>query len=356
MANVVVAMSGGVDSSVAAYLLKQQGHKVQALFMKNWEEDDDTEYCTTVADYTDCLQVCDRLQIKITSVNFAAEYWHNVFKDFIKDLKANITPNPDVLCNKEIKFSVLLKYAKHLGADYLATGHYASLDLTKDYALGKALDSNKDQSYFLHSVDPKVWSSILFPLANLTKTQVREIARQNNLITANKKDSTGICFIGERKFSEFIDKYIPQTKGNIVDIKGNVVGEHTGLFHYTIGQRKGIKIGGVKGYSESSWYVLDKNADKNELIVHQDQQLLYDNTFICRQLHWQGSKPKLPLKCRVKLRYRQREQGCVIGEYKKDEGYNIALDSKQRAITKGQYAVFYLENQCIGGGKISNVK
>ena len=353
MARVIVAMSGGVDSSVAALLLKQQGHEVSGLFMKNWEEDEGTEYCTSVQDLADCHSVCADLDIELVDVNFAAEYWERVFLNFLDDLKNNITPNPDVLCNREIKFGVLWQYAKQLGADYLATGHYASIDLKHKYALGKALDHNKDQSYFLHSVSPTIWKNILFPLANITKGSVRELARKNGIATAHKKDSTGICFIGERKFQDFIDQYISSSSGDIVDVYGRVLGRHKALFHYTLGQRKGIKVGGIKGAAEKSWFVLKKDAENNQLVVHQDEQILYDSSFQCQQIFWQGEAPKLPYKCQVKVRYRQLEQPCTI--YLESKGYRVELVRVQRAITPGQYAVFYEDRQCIGGGKIVNV-
>jgi len=248
-------MSGGVDSSVSAWILIQQGYEVEGLFMKNWEEDDGTEYCTAIKDLADAQQVCDRLGIKLHTANFSSDYWDNVFEHFLEEYRAARTPNPDILCNREIKFKAFLEYAQELGADLIATGHYARLEQVDGQTrLLKGLDQNKDQSYFLHAVEEQAFSKTLFPVGEIDKLEVRTIAEQQGFITHNKKDSTGICFIGERRFKDFLESYLPAQPGNIRSIDGDVVGQHDGLMFYTMGQRQGLKIGGVKGAPESAWY------------------------------------------------------------------------------------------------------
>jgi len=353
MPKVIVAMSGGVDSSVVAALLTQQNYQVEGLFMKNWEEDDGTEYCTSIADLADCHAVCDQLGIQLHTVNFAAEYWNDVFLEFLQQLKSNQTPNPDVYCNKYIKFGVLWHYAKQLGADYLATGHYARLDLNHQYPLLKAVDSNKDQTYFLHAVEPSIWRHILFPLGQLTKQQVREQAAKLQLPNANKKDSTGICFIGKRNFQQFISQYIDAKPGTIIDDSGKVIGKHQGLFNYTIGQRKGIGIGGLKEAADKSWYVIDKIVATNQLVVSQNDALLDCIGFDCENPIWQVCEPAMPLHCEVKTRYRQMQQKCII--YKNNDSFQVKLQHPIKSITSGQFSVFYQNEHCLGGAKIHHV-
>ncbi|HHE4652069.1 TPA: tRNA 2-thiouridine(34) synthase MnmA, partial [Morganella morganii] len=271
---VIVGMSGGVDSSVSAYLLQQQGYQVTGLFMKNWEEDDDTEYCSAAADLADAQAVCDKLGIELLTINFAAEYWDNVFEHFLEEYKAGRTPNPDILCNKEIKFKAFLEYAaEDLGADYIATGHYVRRrDINGTTQLLRGLDSNKDQSYFLYTLSHDQVAQSLFPVGELEKPEVRRIAEQLGLITAKKKDSTGICFIGERKFRDFLARYLPAKPGPIMTVDGQEIGQHDGLMYHTLGQRKGLKIGGTREGSDEPWYVVDKDVENNILIVAQGHE------------------------------------------------------------------------------------
>jgi tRNA-specific 2-thiouridylase len=346
---VIVGMSGGVDSSVAALLLLQQGYQVEGLFMKNWDEDDDTEYCTAKVDLADAQLVCDILGIKLHTANFAAEYWDNVFEYFLQEYKSGRTPNPDILCNREIKFKVFIEYAELLGADLIATGHYARREDkdNKTYLL-KGLDNNKDQSYFLHAVGSHEFSKTLFPVGELEKPVVRALAEQHNLVTHNKKDSTGICFIGERRFKDFLQTYIPAQPGNIVTDKGSVIGQHQGLMYHTIGQRQGLGIGGVKNAGDAPWYVADKNLDANELLIVQ------------------GSDATARFRCNAKIRYRQADQACEViitsTENKQTQTQQdpqsivlkVIFDKPQRAITPGQSIVFYDGNVCLGGAVIQN--
>lgn len=363
-------MSGGVDSSVAALLLLQQGYQVEGLFMKNWDEDDDTDYCTAKVDLADAQMVCDKLGIKLHTANFAAEYWDNVFEYFLEEYKAGRTPNPDILCNREIKFKVFLEYAQILGADLIATGHYARReDKDNNTYLLKGLDANKDQSYFLHAVGSNEFSKTLFPVGELEKPAVRVLAEQHDLVTHNKKDSTGICFIGERRFKDFLQTYIPAQPGNIVTDKGDIIGEHQGLMYHTIGQRQGLGIGGVKNAGDAPWYVADKNLDRNELLVVQgsDHPLLYHNELEANQCHWITSPPETTnFRCKAKIRYRQADQACsvvIVSNQnkpidKQQESNNSVLqvifDEPQRAISPGQSIVFYDDNTCLGGAVIQS--
>ena len=353
---VICGMSGGVDSSVSAFILQQQGYQVEGLFMKNWEEDDDTDYCTAAADLADAQAVCDKLGIKLHKINFAAEYWDNVFEHFLSEYKAGRTPNPDILCNKEIKFKAFLEYAaEDLGANYIATGHYVRRRGADDKAqLLRGLDANKDQSYFLYTLSSKQVGQSLFPVGDIEKPIVRAIAEDLGLVTAKKKDSTGICFIGERKFKDFLARYLPAQPGNIRTVEGDIIGRHDGLMYHTLGQRKGLGIGGVKGASEEAWYVVEKDLVNNELIVAQghDHSALLSTGLIAQQLHWVDRQPiREPLRCTVKARYRQTDVPCTI-EPIDDESIKVIFDEPQIAVTPGQSAVFYLDEVCLGGGII----
>jgi tRNA-uridine 2-sulfurtransferase len=353
---VIVGMSGGVDSSVSAWLLQQQGYQVEGLFMKNWEEDDDTDYCTAAADLADAQSVSDKLGIKLHKVNFAAEYWDNVFEHFLHEYQSGRTPNPDILCNKEIKFKAFLEYAaEDLGADFIATGHYVRRTATANGCqLLRGLDNNKDQSYFLYTLSHQQISQCLFPVGELEKPEVRHIADKLGLITANKKDSTGICFIGERKFRDFLARYLPAKPGPIVTLEGKQIGEHQGLMYHTLGQRKGLGIGGLKDGEESPWYVVDKDLATNRLLVAQGAQhpRLMSRGLIAGQLHWVNPiQLDQALRCTVKTRYRQVDIACTI--QLTAEGYlEVVFDEPVAAVTPGQSAVFYQEAVCLGGGII----
>lgn len=348
--SIIVGISGGVDSSVAAYLLKEQGHQVEGVFMKNWEGDDDDAHCPAAQDFADAQAVCEKLNIPLTMVNFANEYWERVFAHFLTEYRAGRTPNPDILCNKEIKFRVFLDYAKQRGADYIATGHYAR---QLNGELHKGLDANKDQSYFLHALDEAQLRQSLFPVGELTKPQVRDIATQLGLVTHNKKDSTGICFIGERKFKTFLNEYLPAQPGNIKTIDDELIGKHDGLMFYTIGQRQGLQIGGLKNKSEAPWFVATKDVKRNELIVVQgDHPALYKQSLNAIDVSWINSAPANTLELKAKIRYRQEDQACHL--LLNDDGtYQVTFDQKQRAVTPGQSIVFYQNDRCLGGGIIA---
>ncbi|MGE9550364.1 tRNA 2-thiouridine(34) synthase MnmA [Erwinia amylovora] len=353
---VIVGMSGGVDSSVSAWLLQQQGYQVEGLFMKNWEEDDGEEYCTAAEDLADAQAVCDKLGIYLHTVNFAAEYWDNVFEHFLEEYKAGRTPNPDILCNKEIKFKAFLEFAaEDLGADFIATGHYVRRqDVEGKSRLLRGLDDNKDQSYFLYTLGHEQIAQSLFPVGELAKPEVRRIAEELELVTAKKKDSTGICFIGERKFRDFLGRYLPAQPGAIVSVEGEVVGEHQGLMYHTLGQRKGLGIGGTKEGSEEPWYVVDKDVAKNLLVVAQGHEhpRLMSTGLIAQQLHWVNREIlKAPLRCTVKTRYRQTDIPCTITPLGEDR-LEVRFDEPVAAVTPGQSAVFYLDEVCLGGGII----
>ncbi len=348
-------MSGGVDSSVSAYLLKQQGFDLIGLFMKNWEEDDTDEYCSAAQDREDAEAICHKLDIPFHSINFSSEYWDFVFEYFLAEYQAGRTPNPDILCNKEIKFKAFLNYAQTLGAEKIATGHYADcLEKEGQFHLMKAADQNKDQTYFLYTLQQNQLSKACFPLAKLTKPEVRAIALEQGFDNAKKKDSTGICFIGERKFKDFLQQYLPAKPGRIITENGKVLGDHSGLMYYTLGQRQGIGIGGQKNSSEYPWYVAAKNLASNELIVvqGQDHPLLFKSQLHAAQLHWtSGKPPATPFNCTAKIRYRQLEQTCQIESIEGDQ-LSVTFDIPQRAITPGQSIVFYQEGECLGGGVI----
>ena len=365
---VIVGMSGGVDSSVSALLLKQQGYRVEGLFMKNWDEDDGTEYCTAKTDLADAERVCEKIGIKLHTANFAAEYWDNVFEHFLEEYKAGRTPNPDILCNREIKFKVFLEYAKILGGDYIATGHYVRrADRDGHTYLLKGLDPNKDQSYFLHAVGEAEFAKSLFPVGDIAKPEVRRIAEEHGLVTHNKKDSTGICFIGERRFKDFLQQYLPAQPGEIQTPDGTVIGQHSGLMYHTIGQRQGLGIGGVKGANEEPWFVAHKDLNRNVLVVVQgtNHPLLFTNHLIAQQAHWINGVPvdsnslNLPgtpsssFTCTAKNRYRQEDQSCRV-TILADGTLDILFDTPQRAVTPGQSVVFYQGDVCLGGAVIES--
>jgi len=356
-AKVIVGMSGGVDSSVSALLLMQQGYQVEGLFMKNWEEDDGTEYCTAMDDMADAQAVCDKLGIVLHKANFAAEYWDNVFEYFLAEYKAGRTPNRDIVCNREIKFKAFLEYAIELGADFIATGHYVRRGERDGHTcLLKGLDNNKDQSYFLHQVGENEIKKTLFPVGELEKPEVRRIAEEHDLITHNKKDSTGICFIGERRFKDFLQQYLPAQPGKIETESGDIIGEHSGLMYYTIGQRQGLHIGGLKNYPEEPWFVAGKDLERNVLIAVQgiENDLLFTDWLTSDSLFWiNGKAPQTPYHCKAKVRYRQEDQDCVL-EKQEDGSYIVHFNEAQRAITPGQSVVFYEDDLCLGGGAIES--
>jgi tRNA-specific 2-thiouridylase len=359
---VIVGMSGGVDSSVSALLLQQQGYKVEGLFMKNWDEDDGTEYCTAMDDLADAQAVADKLGMKLHTANFASEYWDNVFEHFLAEYKAGRTPNPDILCNREIKFKAFLDYSKVLGAEYIATGHYVrrreiETDSGSRAELLRGLDGNKDQSYFLHAVAGSEIAQTLFPVGELEKPEVRRIAEEHDLITHNKKDSTGICFIGERRFKDFLQQYLPAQPGNIETPDGDIIGKHQGLMYHTLGQRQGLGIGGLNGYSEDPWYVAQKDLTRNVLIAAQGKNhpLLFSHSLTSEQIFWVNEEPNLPFKCTAKVRYRQGDQACTV--HKDEQGrYQVVFEQAQRAVTPGQSIVFYQDDICLGGGVIEHTQ
>ena len=353
---VVLGMSGGVDSSVAAVLLKEQGYEVIGVFMKNWDEEDENGVCMADEDYKDVVAVAEQLNIPYYSINFVKEYWERVFQYFLSEYRLARTPNPDVMCNKEIKFKAFLEYAEKLGADYIATGHYARLieDENGQKIMLKGVDDNKDQTYFLSGLTQKQLEKVLFPLGEYQKSEIREIAQKYDLKTANKKDSTGICFIGERNFNEFLSKYLPAQKGDIIDIDGKKLGTHNGLMYYTIGQRKGIGLGNSKDGTGEPYFVVDKKLETNELIVAQgDDKLLYSKALIANNFNF-INPIESPFECGVKFRYRQKDVKGIITKINDDE-YRIDFEEPQRAVTLGQIAVIYKGDICLGGGTIDKV-
>lgn len=351
---VIVGMSGGVDSSVTALLLKEQGYEVAGAFMKNWEEEEG-QFCQASVDFADAQAVCDKLQIELHSINFAKEYWAEVFSYFLDEYRAGRTPNPDILCNKEIKFKVFLDYAKRLGATYLATGHYCQSRLVDGQVeLLKGADPLKDQSYFLHSLSQEQLVQSLFPVGHLPKTEVRELARKADLPTHTKKDSVGICFIGEKKFKSFLNEYLPAQPGEMVSTEGQSLGKHEGLMFYTLGQRQGLKIGGRKDGDESPWYVAAKDLANNRLVVAQGNEhpSLFSKALVAERIHWINGEPQtFPFRVKAKTRYRQPDQDCSVERLGQGQ-YRVVFDQGQRAVTPGQSVVFYQGETCLGGGII----
>ncbi len=352
---IIVGMSGGVDSSVAAHLLIHQGYQVEGLFMKNWEEDDTEEYCSASVDLADAQQVCNQLGIPLHTVNFSGEYWDNVFEHFLHEYRIGRTPNPDIMCNREIKFKAFLDHARTLGAQRIATGHYVRTRQRKGrFELLRGLDPNKDQSYFLYALDQHQLAHALFPVGELDKTEVRAIAKQQQFVVHAKKDSTGICFIGERKFRDFLQRFIPAQPGEVVTADGRIIGEHSGLMYYTIGQRQGLGIGGIQAGNDEPWYVVDKVLDTNRLVVAQgvDNPALYHSHCRVTDLHWISEASSVPCgDYSAKIRYRQQDTPCRLIP---DEGNNAIIEfaQPQRAVTPGQALVLYLDEQCLGGGTI----
>ncbi len=352
---VTVGLSGGVDSSVAATLLLEQGYRVDGVFMKNWEDDDQEGYCPAEKDFLDAKSVCDQLGVRLQAVNFSQEYRERVFRYFLEEYRAGRTPNPDILCNKEIKFKVFLEHALKHGADLIATGHYARIIYREGrFRLLKSRDRNKDQTYFLYTLGQEQLSRTLFPVGELTKDEVRSIAAANDLATHAKKDSTGICFIGERNFREFLGRYLPVRPGEMCTPEGEVIGEHAGLMYYTLGQRQGLGIGGRSGARQGvPWYVVGKEVITNRLYVAQGlHPMLYSRTLEAEQLHWVADPPApIPFRCRAKIRYRQSEQPCTIVRLEGD-CCEVRFDEPQLAATPGQSVVFYDGEECLGGGVI----
>lgn len=353
---VVLGMSGGVDSSVAALLLKEQGYDVIGIFMKNWDEKNEEGICTATEDYEDVIKICNQIDIPYYTVNFEKQYWDRVFTYFLDEYKKGRTPNPDVMCNKEIKFKAFLDHAIKLGADYIATGHYAQVKyFDGEYQLIRGIDNNKDQTYFLCALSQYALSKTLFPIGNIDKKEVRRIAKEYNLATANKKDSTGICFIGERDFDEFLSRYLPAKPGDIRSLSGEKLGNHNGLMYYTLGQRKGLGIGG-KGTGEP-WFVAKKDLNKNILYVVQGEKhpALYSHTLIANEVNWiSNNKPTKSFKCTAKFRYRQKDQGVTVIP-QVNNSCKVLFDEPQKAITPGQAVVFYNNDVCLGGGIIDKV-
>ncbi len=365
---ILVALSGGVDSALSAYLLQAAGFQIEACFMKNWMEDDQDHHCPAAIDFQDARAVCDRLQIPLHAVNFATQYWDEVFAHCLSEYRAGRTPNPDILCNRHIKFKVFLDYALAQGFDAMATGHYAQIERhdspntgMTNISLKKAADPTKDQSYFLYAVEQAALKQTLFPIGALHKTEVRSLAEAAGLANAHKKDSTGICFIGERKFKQFLSQYLPAQPGTIESSEGQHLGTHDGLMFYTIGQRQGLKIGGQSAYDEAPWYVLHKDLARNVLVVGQgvDHPALYRSSLQVDQVHWIAGNPPIhvqaqeshTLHCSAKIRYRQADVPCTLQLHTAHQGV-VHFASPQRAITPGQSVVFYQQDFCLGGGII----
>ncbi len=351
---VVVGMSGGVDSSVTAYLLKKQGYDVIGIFMKNWDDTDEFGVCTATQDYEDVIRVCNQIGIPYYAVNFEKEYWDKVFTYFLDEYKQGRTPNPDVVCNKEIKFNAFLDHAMKLGADYIATGHYAQVkEVDGEVKLLRGKDQNKDQTYFLNQLSQDQLKKVMFPLGGYEKKEVREIAKEAGLATANKKDSTGICFIGERNFKEFLSEYLPAQPGQMETLDGKVMGKHDGLMYYTIGQRHGLGIGGAG----EPWFVCGKDLERNVLYVCQgfDNEALYSDSIIATKVNWISDRPKpSTFHCTAKFRYRQPDHGVTV-TILDNHRVRVDFDAPIRAVTPGQAVVFYDGEECLGGGTIDEI-
>jgi len=356
---IIVGMSGGVDSSVTALTLLQQGYDITGLFMKNWEEDDDTGQCTAIEDLADAQQVCDKLGIALKTVNFSAEYWDDVFAVCLDEFRAGRTPNPDILCNQQIKFKAFMDFASDLGGTVIATGHYAQIhqDEQGHYHLIKGLDAGKDQSYFLYTLGQAQLQHSLFPMGGIQKSAVRAMAEQAGFITHNKKDSTGICFIGERKFKTFLQRFLPAQPGDMQTPEGQIIAQHQGLMYYTLGQRQGLGIGGVAGKNEDPWYVLAKDMDNNRLIVGQghNHPMMFHQQLEACSLSWVSGHPlHETLRCQAKTRYRQPDQDCQVTPIDNNRCL-VQFTQAQRAMTPGQSVVFYQQDECLGGGIIDRV-
>lgn len=351
---VVVGMSGGVDSSVAALMLKNQGYDVVGIFMKNWDDTDEFGVCTATEDYNDVIAVCNQIGIPYYAVNFEKQYWDKVFTYFLDEYKAGRTPNPDVMCNKEIKFKAFLEHAVSLGADYLATGHYAQVEYRDgEYKMLRGIDENKDQTYFLNQLNQSQLEKVMFPLGGIDKKQVREMAKEAGLATATKKDSTGICFIGERNFKEFLSNYLPAQPGEMQTLEGETMGKHDGLMYYTIGQRHGLGIGG----SGDPWFVVGKDLKKNILYVGQgfENEKLYSTSINAVNVSWvSDQQPGAEFKCTAKFRYRQADNKVTV-KVKKDGNVEVVFDEPIRSVTPGQAVVFYDGEVCLGGGTIDEI-
>lgn len=354
---VVIGMSGGVDSSVAALLLKQQGYDVVGLFMKNWDDTDDEGYCTATEDYEDVAKVAEQIGIPYYSVNFEKEYWDRVFEYFLQEYRNGRTPNPDVMCNKEIKFKAFLDYAMGLGADYIAMGHYAQLETDENGVvhLLRGKDANKDQTYFLSQLSQAQLKKAIFPLGHLEKPQVRKIAEEAGLATAKKKDSTGVCFIGERDFNEFLANYLPNKPGKMMTLDGREMGEHMGLMYYTIGQRQGLGIGGTAGTSNEPWFVIGKDQATQTLYVgqgyHHDN--LYSEYLEASEIHFTTDNwTEKEFECTAKFRYRQKDINVKVQLDESGTKAKVIFDEPVRAVTPGQAVVFYRDEECLGGGLI----
>lgn len=351
---VVVGMSGGVDSSVTALLLKEQGYDVIGIFMKNWDDTDENGFCTATEDYNDVIAVCNQIGIPYYAVNFEKQYWDKVFTYFLEEYKAGRTPNPDVMCNKEIKFKAFLDHAMKLGADYVATGHYARIEYQDgEYKMLRGVDDNKDQTYFLNQLGQEQLSKIMFPIGGYDKPEIRKIAERAGLATAKKKDSTGICFIGERNFKEFLSNYLPAQSGEMQTMSGETKGKHEGLMYYTIGQRHGLGIG---GHGEP-WFVVGKNLERNILYVEQGfhHELLYSNEALATEIAWTSNLPKeKEFTCTAKFRYRQQDNKVTV-QLLEGNKVRVLCDEPVRAITPGQAVVFYDGEECLGGGTIDEV-
>lgn len=350
---IAVGMSGGVDSAVTALLLKEHGYDVECIFMKNWEED--SEYCTSEQDYKDALLASDHLGLPLNTVNFTKDYQQKVFDHFLKEYALGRTPNPDTLCNKEIKFNAFLNFALNSGAKTIATGHYARIENNNgSIHLQKGVDENKDQSYFLYMLNQEQLSKSLFPLGRLTKDEVRSMAKEKGLPNHDRKDSTGVCFIGERNFTEFLNQYFDHNPGDMITTEGKIVGKHNGLMFYTLGQRQGLGIGGGHGEKEEPWYVIDKNIEKNELIVGQghDHPNLFHEHLVVDDLHWVSGSTPDQKELKAKIRYRQADQVCTIEN--QGSKLNVSFSKPQFAVTPGQAIVFYKGKTCLGGGTIEN--